>query len=156
MAQDVAMTCDRCGEQFRGNPRSQPLGGTYCSLACEEGRSPLPMSDPASDGFHLHLQGEPDALVGMTLVAEGLKLVDYSPEWAKNPSDYKSRRVVDVDEENETLVRKDSVVLGQVVGYGGGKYMVEHENMETGELTVFHVKDTQAVHQIRKGRWWAE
>lgn len=70
-AETTGMTCSNCGKQFRGNPRSQVLGSeNYCSIACEEGRREPPMSDPRSAGFHLHLQGDPDDLIGYTLVSD--------------------------------------------------------------------------------------
>ena len=46
------------------------------------------MSDPRSPDFHLHLKGEPEALVGMTLIADGFngdtvlgRVVDYDGEY---------------------------------------------------------------------------
>lgn len=115
------------------------------------------MSDPQSAGYHVYLQGNPDALTGRTIVAKGLKRVDYSPDWCRGPADVNNHDLVDVDEENEVYVRKDSaVVLGTVHGFDGNKYQVDHEDMETGEITTFEVSATQAVHQIRKDRWWVE
>lgn len=69
---ETAMTCAYCGKQFVGNPRSQPLGAeNYCSVSCEEGRGTRAMSDPLSPDYHLYLKGDPDALVGETLVCNG-------------------------------------------------------------------------------------
>ena len=146
-------TCDHCGKPFNTSavhPRN------YCSIACEEGRAPLPMSDPSSPDFHLHVKGEPRALVGKTLVANGLSLVDYSPDWCKGPNDWSHGVVTDVDVENQTYVRKDDVVLGKIVDYGADGYTVEHEDMETGELTTRTIHDFLMVEMLRKDRWWVD
>lgn len=119
----VGMTCDRCGVQFRGNPRSQPLGSAYCSIACEEGRSPLPVDDPRSDGYHLHLQGEPEALVGETVVAEGANY----PVVVGYVFKYEDGRYIieheNIEEQELTQLKyEDSVVLSQIKN---GRWWVE-------------------------------
>jgi len=153
----ATMKCARCGTMFKGNPRSQPLGrDDYCSLACEEGRGPRAMSDPQSPDYHLFLKGQPEALVGKTLLASGLKRVDYSADWCKGPEDWSHGTVVDVDVPNLTYVRKDDVVLGTVVDYGADGYTVEHEDMETGEITRRTIHDFLMVAQIRDDRWWVD
>lgn len=76
----VPTTCDNCGKHFntdRQHPRS------YCSIACEEGRRAPPISEPESDGYHLHVKAEPEALVGNWLHTQDLDLplgyvVEYS------------------------------------------------------------------------------
>ncbi len=152
----ATMSCARCGQLFEGNPRSQPLGrDNYCSISCEEGRGPRAMSDPQSPDYHLFLKGEPEALVGKTLLASGLKRVDYSADWCKGPENWSHGTVVDVDEPNVTYVRKDDVVLGTVVDYDG-HYTIEHENIETGEVTRRRVKDMLLVSQLRQDHWWVD
>jgi hypothetical protein len=128
----------------------------YCSIACEEGRSPLPESDPASEGYHLHLQGNPQSLIGKNLLANGLKRTCYSPDWHRSPADYSSRELVSQDAESETLVRKDDVLLGQVVAFEAGEYVVKKESIETGEVRTFTVDASLTVSQIRNDRWWVE
>jgi len=144
-------TCDRCGEPFN---TSDQHPARYCSIACEEGRSPLPVSDPASDGYHLHLQGEPSALVGKEVLAVGLKRTCYAPDWHKNPDQYSPQRLVSHDEESQTIVVSDEVFLGSVVAYDRGEYVIEHEDMETGEISRRRVKDSVALAQVRNDRWW--
>jgi len=152
----ATMSCARCGQLFTGNPRSQPLGrDNYCSISCEEGRSPRAMSDPQSPDYHLYLKGDPEALVGKTLLASGLKHVDYSADWCKGPDEWSHGTIVDVDAPNLTYVRKDDVVLGTVVDYDG-HYTVEHEDMETGEITRRRIKDMLLVDQLRRDRWWVD
>ena len=145
-------TCDRCGEPFN---TSDQHPRRYCSIACEEGRTPLPMSDPASDGYHVHLQGEPESLVGRELLAVGLKQTDYSPDWHKKPDQYSPRAIVDHDEENTSLVLKDEAYLGTVVAFEQGEYVVERENIETGEVSTRRIDASVAVSQLRQDRWWA-
>lgn len=145
-------TCDHCGKPFNTSavhPRR------YCSIACEEGRAPLAMSDPQSPEYHLHIQGNPESLIGKALVSNGLKRVDYSPDWCKGPNDWSHGTVVDVDVENQTYVRKNDVVLGVVYDYDG-YYHLEHENMETGQITHRRIKDSQVVSMIRQDRWWVD
>lgn len=147
------MSCDRCGKMFntsRQHPRR------YCSITCEEGRSPLPESDPASEGYHLFLQGNPQSLIGKNLIANGLKRTCYSPDWHRDVSDYSSRELVSHDSESETLVRKDDVPLGQVVAFEGGEYVVEKENIKSGEIRTFTVDASLTVSQIQNDRWWVE
>jgi len=146
-------TCDRCGKPFN---TSDQHPRRYCSIACEEGRSPLPESNPASPGFHLHLQGQPEALVGSVLVANCLKRTCYSPEWHRGPESYNRGQIVSHDEENEILVYETSEVLGKVVDYENGEYVVEHEDIESGEITTRRFDDSMTVAQIRKDVWWAD
>lgn len=155
-AETVTMKCSHCGQLFRGNPRSQPVGSdNYCSIGCEEGTNPLPMDDPSSPDYHLHLKAEPESLVGKSVIVNGLKFVDYSPDWCKGPNDWSPETVVDVNEEEEWLVRKDDMFLGTVVGYDG-HYTIESEDRETGEITTHRVKDMLMVEQIRNDLWWIE
>lgn len=146
-----ATTCDHCGKPFN---TSDVHPRRYCSIACEEGRAPLPVSDPSSDGYHLHLQGNPEALVGNEILAVGLKRTDYSPEWHKNPEQYSPRRIVSHNESDNTLVLKDEVFLGTVYAFENGQYKVEHEDIETGEITRRSFDASMAVSQIRQDRWW--
>lgn len=146
-------TCDRCGKPYN---TSDQHPRRYCSIACEEGRSPLPKSDPASDGYHLHVQSNPESLVGRTLVATALKRTCYAPEWHKSPSDYKQSEIVEHTESEKVIVYETIVVIGTVADYADGQYQVEHENIESGELTYRSVDDSLAVEQLRTGRWWAE
>jgi len=146
-------TCDRCGEPFN---TSDQHPRRYCSIACEEGRTPLPMSDPASEGYHLHLQGEPSALVGKVLVARCLKRTCYSPDWHRGPDNYSRSELVSHDEENEIIVYKTSQPLGTVVAHENGEYVVEHEDIETGEITTRRFNDSMTVAQIKDERWWAD
>lgn len=113
------------------------------------------MSDPSSADYHLFLKGNPEALVGQTLIARGLKRVDYSADWCKGPEDWSHGTVVDHSPDDVTYVRKSDVVLGQVVDYDG-HYTVERENLETGEIATRRIKDILVVDQIRRDRWWAE
>jgi len=62
----MATTCNHCGQPFN---TSQAHPRRHCSIACEEGRGPVPIDDPSSDMYHRHLQGNPEALVGMALVS---------------------------------------------------------------------------------------
>jgi hypothetical protein len=144
-------TCDRCGQPFN---TSDQHPRRYCSIACEEGRSPLPESDPASDGYHLYLQGEPSALVGREVLSVGRKLTDYSPDWHKKPEQYSPRRIVAHQESDTTLVLKDDVFLGTVVDLENGEYVVEHKDRETGEIITRSFDASLAVSQIRQDRWW--
>lgn len=145
-------TCDRCGKAFN---TSDQHPSRYCSIACEEGRSALPMSDPASDGYHLHLQGNPQSLVGREVLAVGLKRTDYSPDWHKKPTQYSPRRIVEHQESDTTLILKDEVYLGRVVDLTDGVYKIRHEHMETGEEFHISVDASTVVSQIRQENWWA-
>jgi len=148
-----ATACDHCGELFE---TSEVTPRRYCSIACEEGYAPLPQSDPASNGYHLHLQGNPQSLIGKNLLASGLKQSCYSPDWHRSPKDYNSRELVSHDPDAEIIVRKDNVFLGPVVDFGGGEYVVEKEDIETGEVHTFTVDASLTVSQIRNDRWWVE
>jgi hypothetical protein len=114
------------------------------------------MSDPRSPDYHLHLQANPESLVGKTLIANGLKRVEYAPGWCKDPSDWRQSELVSIDRDNLTYVRKDDVVLGRVVDYGIDGYTVEHENIETGEITTRTIHDFEMVAQIRRENWWVD
>jgi hypothetical protein len=148
-----SMMCAHCGELFK---TSQQHPRKYCSIACEEGRGPIPMSNPQSPDYHLYVQGEPEAILGRVLVANGLKRVNYSPDWCRGPDDWYSATIVDHDSENEIYVREDDVVLGHVVDYRDGNYVVEHEDIETGEITVREIDDSTLVSMIRQDRWWVD
>jgi hypothetical protein len=159
MQETVTMTCSRCGDQFSGDPISQPLGNrVYCSIACEEGRSPLPEHSPESPRYASHLSDNPRDLIGRCLTAVGLKRTCYSPDWHRDPSDYAHSEIVSLDVDNEILVYESEVFLGKVVKYDPSfeNYMIEHENMETGEMTYRWVDKQTMLDQIRDDRWWAE
>jgi hypothetical protein len=113
------------------------------------------MDDPMSPDYHLYLKGNPEALVGRTLVCCGLQLVDYSPDWCKNPDDWSPGVVVSVDEENQTYVRKSNDVVGKVTHYDGD-YHIEYDNPETEHPNIRRMKDSTVIHLIRMGRWFAE
>lgn len=146
-------TCDHCGKAFNTS-RQHPKN--YCSIACEEGRAPLAKSDPASEGYHLHLQGEPESLVGKTLVANAFKRTCYSPDWHRDYDDYNSREIVSHDPENEVLVVKRDVVIGTVTAYENGHYVVETENLETGTMVTQRINPSDAVSKIKDNRWWVD
>lgn len=155
-AETVTMKCAHCGQTFRGNPRSQPVGSdNYCSIGCEEGTNPIPMDDPQSPDYHLHVKAEPESLVGKNIVVSGLRYVDYSPDWCKGPTDWEYGAVIDSDRVDEWYVRKSDMLLGRVVNYDG-HYTVEHEDIETGETITFRIKDMLMVEQLRNDRWWVE
>lgn len=141
------MICDRCGKRFN---TSGVHPSQYCSISCEEGRTPVPENDPNSDYYHRHLQAEPQALVGQHLVAHGLKRTDYSPEWHRDPSEYNYNQRVEIDRENTVLIYKDAVHLGKVIDWPKGEYTLEKE----GEIRT--VDASLVVSQIRQGNWWAE
>lgn len=113
------------------------------------------MHDPQSPDYHLYLKGNPQALVGQTLVANGLKYVDYSADWCRGPNDWAAGVVVDHDGHDVSYIRKDDVVLGKVVDYDG-HYHIEHEDVETSEVTRRRIKDMLVVEQIRRERWWVD
>lgn len=112
------------------------------------------MDDPSSPDYHLHLKAEPGSLIGKSVIAEGLKLVDYSPDWATGPPT-RDTFVVCHDEEQEVYVREAGVYLGTVTDYDG-HYTIEREDMETGEIHRRRVKDILVVDMIRKDNWWVE
>jgi len=147
----MPVSCERCGKMFntsRQHPRR------HCSISCEEGRGPLPDSDPASNGYQLYLQANPQSLIGKNVFASALRRTCYSPDWHRDVSDYSSRELVSHDAENETLVRKDDVLLGRVVGFEDNEYTVENQDTETGEVHTFTVCASVTVSQIRNDRWW--
>lgn len=151
------MKCSHCGELFKGNPRSQPLGrADYCSVMCEEGKGPLPIDDPASPDYHLYLKGNPEDLVGKSIIACGLKYVDFSPDWCKGPHYTTPSRTIACNEREEWYIRRDEVFLGTVVEYGADGYVIEHEDSETGEITERTVHDFLMVEQLKEERWWAD
>jgi uncharacterized protein YwbE len=43
-----------------------------------------------------------------------------------------------------------------VVDFGGGEYVVEKEDIETGKVHTFTVDASLTVSQIRNDRWWVE
>lgn len=146
-----AMTCDRCGKHFRGNPRSQPLGSTYCSLSCEEGKTPLPSNEPASPRFFAHIKSNPGDLIGYHLVADGLKRTCYSPEWHRAPESVPRSELVSVDRDEEVMVYQTAVHLGEVVDYTNGLFIVQDTD---GKNRAFQART--AVSQLKSGNWWAE
>lgn len=149
----MATTCDHCGEPFntsRQHPRR------YCSIACEEGRAPLPQDDPASDGFWLHVQSKPEELVGFTITAGGLKFCDYSPDWHRNPSDYSRDEIVWADHDAQEMVVKRSIVVGRVDDYEANQVRIAHYDRDFN-LTHYHWHNaSKVVAQLRTNRWWAE
>jgi hypothetical protein len=114
------------------------------------------MHDPQSRDFHLYVKGNPHTLVDRTLLADGLKRVDYSEDWCKAPNDWCATAIVDTNRESCTYVRRDTVVLGEVVEYGVDGYTVEHENIETGEVTTRTIHDSLMVEQLKEENWWVE
>lgn len=153
----ATMECSRCGTTFKGNPRSQPLGSkNYCSIGCEEGKGPLPDDSPQSPNHWLHVQGDPETVIGQWLLATGLKRVDYSPEWCRDPSSVSSAELVYVNEHEEVFVRRTSVCIGKIVSYQDGTYVVERENLETGEVHTREISDSVLLAQLRRDQWWVE
>lgn len=145
--------CDRCGNRFN---TSEVHPRKYCSIACEEGRSPLPDSDPASGNYHLHLQGKPEALVGKWLVARGLKRTCYSPEWHRGPDGYNNHQIVEHDVSNEIITYKTDVVLGQVDEYANGAYRVRYDEQDGG-ISHYRWHDaSMVVDQIKEDNWWVD
>lgn len=114
------------------------------------------MSDPQSPDYHLFLKGDPEDLVGRALVARGLKYVDYSPDWAKGPHYTTPTSTISVNEQEEWYVRRDDVYLGKVAEYGADGYVIERENLETGEVIRRTVHDFLMVDMLKSDRWWAE
>ena len=141
--------CPQCNELHQ-NRHSQ-----YCSVLCEEGKRAPPISDPRSEGYHLHLQGEPEHLVGKTLVAKGLKYTDdVTEDWHKSPSDLPT---VWQSNDGEELVYETTTVIGTVAGFDeDGYYIIEKEYLETGELTVKRVLPSDVVAKVRRDEWWVE
>lgn len=166
------MSCDRCGTSFRGNPQSQPLNGEFCSVACEEGRTPLPRKDPGSPGYPNFIRQNPEELVGRTLIAMCLKRTDYSPNWHKNPDDYGRTQTVEVDRENTILIYKTDAVLGDVVAYDEetDSYTIDKWNEDRSKVSrkvpraalvgklsdYFHKRDAQGNWNPKPGAWWVE
>lgn len=146
-----AMTCDRCGKQFRSNPRSQPLGSTYCSLSCEEGKTPLPSNEPASPRFFAHIKGHPGDLIGYHLVADGLKRTCYSPEWHRDPESVPRSELVSVDRDSKVMVYQTPVHLGKVVDYENGLFIVQDPDGQNRAVQA----DT-VIGQLKNSNWWAE
>lgn len=150
----MATTCNYCGKAFK---TSQQHPRRYCSIACEEGRGTRAMDDPQSPDYHLHLQANPESLVGKEVLASGLKRVDYSSHWSKDPDDWRTCDIVSVDEENLTYVRKDDVFLGRVVDYGADGYTIErHTGERASDVTTRTIHDFEMVAQIRRDRWWVD
>jgi hypothetical protein len=72
-------SCKRCGKLFN---TSEQHPRQYCSIACEEGRGPLPDRDPRSPNFCQFVQGNPERLVGTVAISANVdttvgKIVDY-------------------------------------------------------------------------------
>ena len=91
---------------------------------------PPPIIDPSSQDYHLHLQGEPEALVGRTLIARAYKFTD----------------------EGESAVYKTDTVLGKVYDYDGECYHVKGK--EAGVER--RISASSVISLIRTNAWWAE
>lgn len=151
------MTCAHCSTQFRGNPRSQPVGSKdYCSIACEEGRGTLPDSSPQSPNYWLHVRDNPNQIVGSHLIAAGLQLFDYSPDWSRGPEGLHSSEIHDHMPEKKLYVRRLSVVVGKIASYDSGLFTVEQEDRETGEVTYRSIQADVLLDQFRRDQWWVE
>jgi hypothetical protein len=149
----TASKCDQCGDVFQTSAQHPRR---YCSISCEEGRTPLPQDDPRSDGFWLHVQGRPQSLVGSTLVASGMKFCDYSPDWHRTPDDYSNGELIWVDRDAQEMVVKRSTVIGRVDGFENNQFRVAHYD-EDYCLTHYHWHDaSMVVSQLRSNLWWAE
>lgn len=144
-------TCDRCGEPFN---TSDVHPRRYCSIACEEGRTPLPISDPSSEGFHIHLRNEPADLIGCALVTRAIKRTCYSPDWHRSPEDYKRHKIISHDTEEEILVYKTTNYLGRVEDMSDGMYHISRETEDGHRMISVPVSDV--VNFIRAETWWAE
>jgi hypothetical protein len=59
-------SCERCGKLFN---TSEQHPRRYCSIACEEGRGPLPDRDPRSPNFCHFVQGNPERLVDTVAIS---------------------------------------------------------------------------------------
>lgn len=112
------------------------------------------MSDPASEGYHLHLQANPDDLLGRAVVVSAIKRTCYSPDWHRNPEDYPKRVIRSHDEEKEILVYETEEYLGRVESRGNGLYHISRETDDGHRMISVPVSDV--VHLIREGTWWAE
>jgi|APHM01.1.fsa_nt_gi hypothetical protein len=89
-------------------------------------------------------------------MVRGLKRTCYAPDWHRDPDQYNTTQKVYHDEENKILIYVDSINLGQVISMKNGQYIIEHENIETGTLTVREYDVSLTISQIRQDRWWAE
>ena len=120
---------------------------------CEEGRRAPPISDPSSEGYHLHLQGEPEALVGRTLIARAYKFTDdVTEDWHKSLDDLQT---VWVAEDGESAVYKTDTVVGKVYDYDGECYLVE-DDLRSGAVVTRRIPASSVVSLIRRDTWWAE
>jgi len=140
---------------------------------CEEGRRAPPISEPSSEGYHLHLQGEPEALVGRTLIARAYKFTDdVTEDWHKSLDDLQT---VWVAEDGESAVYKTDTVVGKVYDYDGECYLVEFEirdgesphscasqscsaqdDLRSGAVVTRRIPASSVVSLIRRDTWWAE
>ena len=120
---------------------------------CEEGRRAPPISDPSSEGYHLHLQGEPEALVGRTLIARAYKFTDdVTEDWHKSLDDLPT---VWRSENGESAVYKSDTVVGTVAELDNGDYIIE-DDLSSEELITKRVSASSVVSLIRRDTWWAE
>ena len=149
---ETTAKCQHCGELFR---TSEQHPRRYCSVMCEDGRRAKSIDDPSSEGYHLHLQGEPQALVGKTLIAEGLKYSDdVTEDWHKSPDELAT---VWLSDDETELVYKTSMVVGVVTGFDeSGHYTIEKEYLETGEIVEKRVMPSDVLERIRNDTWWVE
>ena len=143
---ETTAKCQHCGELFR---TSEQHPRRYCSVMCEDGRAPKPISDPSSEGYHLHVQGKPQALVGKTLIAKGYKYSDdVTEDWHKSPSDLPT---VWISDDGEALVYENSMVVGTVTGFDeAGYYTIEKDGARK------RVLPSEVVAKVRRDEWWVE
>ena len=148
--------CPRCGELHKRNHTD------YCSIACEEGRTPLPQDDPRSGGYHLHLQANPQELIGETLFADGFKYSDQVTEdWHKSSDDLPT---VWISDEREELIYKTTALVGTVKGFDeSGRYIIEKqyhaEELLPEKLIKTNTKRVPAsdvIQRIKNDTWWVE
>lgn len=143
----VTKQCPQCKELH------QSRHSKYCSVMCEEGRRAPPISEPSSQGYHLHLQGEPEALVGRTLIARAYKFTDdVTEDWHKSLDDLPT---VWVAEDGESAVYKTDTVVGKVYDYDGKCYHVE-DDLRSGAVVTRRIPASSVVSLIRTDTWWAE
>lgn len=149
----TARTCQHCRTVFK---TSAVHPSRYCSIDCEEGRAPLPESHPESPDYHRHLQANPEALVGASILAVGLKRTCYSPDWHRKPESYHPSAIVEVDEESEILIKKDEVYLGVVSDYKDGEYHIRYDDLDSGETVRLTFDESLVISQIRSEQWYVD
>ena len=146
-------TCNRCGKHFNAPADRVPR---FCSIACEEGRGPLPDSDPSSPFFHRHIQGNPHAIVGHHIQSKGLKRTCYSPNWHKSPDEYRNVDIIEHDSENEILVLKRQQHLGKVKEIDGNTAIIEKWTVEEDKHIKIEVSMSTVVSMLRQDLWWSD